>query len=56
MPIFWFIRRLQKILLRLLPVSEDVSVFLVQESALVLSTQMSVLGGGGRGVFDILIE
>ena len=43
----WFIRRLQKILSRILPVSDDVAMFLVQESAVVLSTRMSNLGWGG---------
>ena len=40
----WFTEKIQKSLLRLLPVHYDVSILLVQESAKVLSTLMSDLG------------
>ena len=45
-PSFWFIRRLQKKTLRLFPVGDDTEIFLVQESSLVLSIQMSDLERG----------
>ena len=54
-PSYWLMRRLQKSLLRLLPVRDDADIFLVQESAVALSTRMSDLEWGGYVVLCSLI-
>ena len=54
-PNCWFIRKLQHRMLRILPLSFDVAIFLTQESAVVLCSRMSVLGLGRCGVLDALI-
>ena len=43
-PSYWFIRSLQNSLLSNFPVRHDAEIFLVQESAVVVSTQMGDLG------------
>ena len=48
-------RRLEKILLRLLPASDDASIFLVQEHAVAFSNQISILGWGESFMFGSLI-
>ena len=48
-------RRLQKILLRIFPAKDDVAIFLLQESTVVLSARVSDLGRGGRCVLSSLM-
>ena len=54
-PSFFIMRRLQKSMLRIFMVRDDVAIFLVQESAVVLSNRMSSLGCGGFSVLGLLI-
>ena len=54
-PISWSTKRLQKMLLRLLPVRDDVEIFLVQDSAVVLSTRINDFGRGAYCVFGSLM-
>ena len=51
-PSDWLIRRLQKSLLRRFPVADDVAIFRVQVSAVVLSHLMSAFGWGGDFSFS----
>ena len=49
----WFMRRLQKILLSLLPISEDAAILCVHVSVVVLSTRMSNFECDGCCSFEV---